>query len=303
VAALTVLLALLAALTNGSATVLQRLAAVEQNEACGGKRGGLRLLLATLRRPAWLAGAAAVLVSALCQAAALSVGELSLVQPLLTSELLFTLVVGSLVFRHRPARTTWLSFLALALGLALFLVAAEPSAGGGKASGLRWFGAGCCVVLAVLALVALARVVRGPARAAALGAATAVCFAFTAALMKEATQRVPDGLAAVFSTWQLYGMAVFGLSAVLLLQSALHAGSLAASQPALTLGDALVSIALGWALYGERIALGVRMVPEALGVLLIAAGTLGLSRSPAITAAWDTEPADAVRGRPPRSLR
>lgn len=289
---LTTVLALLAALANGAASVLQRRAALEQakQETEGGKRGPwrtVRRVVQLLRRPFWLAGAAAMGLSAAFQAGALAVGSLAVVQPLLASELLFTLLLGSLVFHHRPGRVTWVSFLMLAVGLALFLGSVSPSAGEATGNASHWLPVGIAATVAVFALTAIARTRRGASRAAALGLATAVCFACTAALIKEVTGRVPDGVAALFGTWYLYAMCVAGLLSLLLLQLALRAGTLAASQPALTLGDALVSVALGWVLFDERIALGLHLVPAAFGACLIAAGTFGLAHSPAVAGDWD----------------
>lgn len=120
-----------------------------------------------------------------------------------------------------------------------------------------------------------------------LGCATAVSFACTAALIKEVTGRVPEGAAVVFTTGYVYALGCAGLLSLLLLQSALRAGTLAASQPALTLGDALVSVVLGKALFGERIALGDHLLPTTLGACLVAAYTVGLSLSPAVAGHWD----------------
>ncbi|MYS39864.1 hypothetical protein GTY23_01085, partial [Streptomyces sp. SID5998] len=77
----------------------------------------LRWLVRVLRRPYWLAGAGLLALSTVLQAAALAVGSLSVVQPLMASELLFTLAVGSVVFHRRPDARTWLAFAALAVGL------------------------------------------------------------------------------------------------------------------------------------------------------------------------------------------
>ncbi len=222
------------------------------------------------------------------QGAALAVGSLALVQPLLASELLFTLVVGSLVFHRRPDRRTWLAFASLAAGLALFLGAAAPSPGRDTASPGGWAAAGLVLLAVVAGLVAVGRLVRGAPRAALFGSASAVSFAGTAALLKEVTGRLPQGVGAVLTQWPPYATAVVGLTAFLLLQSALRAGSLAASQPALTLGDALTSVALGWALFGEQVALGVRVLPEVIGVALIGLGSLGLAHAPSVHGAWDT---------------
>jgi drug/metabolite transporter (DMT)-like permease len=287
--ALTVVLALFAALSNASASVLQRrAAAVGEPEEPGGPKRAVRRLGHLLRRPDWLAGLGLLMLSAVLQGWALAVGSLSLVQPLLATELLFTLMVGSLVFRRRPDRRTWPAFAALAVGLALFLVAAAPAAGRSDAPVRAWVvgggAAGCAVVLLVLA----ARPARGASRAALLGLASAVCFALTAALLKQAVGRLAQGPGAMFTQWSPYATAVTGPVAFLLLQSAFGAGPPAASQPALTLGDALTSVALGWALFAESVQLGLRVIPEIIGVALIGAGSIGLANAPSLGRGWDT---------------
>ncbi|MEU2133972.1 DMT family transporter [Streptomyces sp. NPDC018352] len=286
-------LALSAALANGAASVLQRRAAMEQVEseaACGRPdvRRATHRLSQLVRRPVWLVGASALGLSAAFQTGALAAGSLSVVQPLMASELLFTLLLGTAVFRHRPDGRTWMSFLMLAIGLGLFLSAAVPSAGEATGQAGTWLAVGISATTAIAALTLLARTFDGAARAAILGCATAVSFACTAALIKEVTGRIPEGVAAVFATTYLYAMCCAGLLSLLLLQSTLRAGTLAASQPALTLGDALVGVLLGKTLFDERIALGVRLLPTTLGACLIAAGTVGLSLSPAVAGHWDS---------------
>ncbi|MGW1290123.1 DMT family transporter [Streptomyces sp. NPDC002586] len=289
--AVTVLLALLAALSNASASVLQRRAAVQEpyeDSGAGGVGAAVHRLGRLLRRPYWVAGAALLAVSGLLQAGALAVGSLSLVQPLLATELLFTLVVGGVVFRRRPDLRTWLAFAALAAGLAVFLLAAAPGAGRPTAPPRAWLLGGGGVLGAVVLLVAAARPARGAPRAALLGLASAVCFATTAALLKEAVGRLGQGPAAMFAHWSPYATGGAGIVAFLLLQSAFGAGSLTASQPALTLGDALTSVVLGWVLFAETVHLGLRTLPEAIGVALIGAGSIGLARAPAVRREWDT---------------
>ncbi|MFC9931430.1 DMT family transporter [Streptomyces sp. NPDC127190] len=299
--ALAVVLALLAALSNASASVLQRRAAARTEgdgpeQHAGAARRAAHGLGRMLRRPDWLGGLGLLMLSSVLQGWALAVGGLSLVQPLLAAELLFTLLVGSAVFRRRPDRRTWLAFAALAAGLALFLVSAAPSQGRSAARPGSWLLGGGAAACAVVLLVLLARPARGPARAALLGLAAAVSFATTAALLKQAVGRLAQGPGALFTYWSTYATAGAGLIAFLLLQGAFRAGSLAASQPALTLGDALTSVALGWALFAESIQLGVRIVPEVAGVALIGAGSIGLAHAVTVGEDWDTPP-----DRPPPS--
>ncbi|MYQ35007.1 DMT family transporter, partial [Streptomyces sp. SID4956] len=152
---LTVVLALLAALANAAASVLQRRAAADEPESGKGLRQALRWLGHVLRRPYWVAGAGMLALTTVLQAAALGVGSLALVQPLMAAELLFTLVVGSVVFRRLPDLRTWLAFVALALGLSLFLTAAAPTSGRSMAIPGRWWPAGAALVALVAALVAV----------------------------------------------------------------------------------------------------------------------------------------------------
>ncbi|MCL3999258.1 DMT family transporter, partial [Streptomyces lavenduligriseus] len=137
----------------------------------------------------------------------------------------------------------------------------------------------CAGVMA--ALVGLAGRGRPPARRAALlAAASATGNALTAALLKSASGTFADhGLTAFLRSWQTYGFALAGVAAVLLLENALQAGPLAAAQPALTIGDAVVSLTLGITLFGERVRTGWWLVPELCGALLIVVGVLALSRA------------------------
>ena len=177
----------------------------------------------------------------------------------------------------------------LAAGLALFLGSASPAAGFARPSAWRWLIVGTVVLSCVAGLLLIARSVAGGLRAAVLGAATAIGFATTAALIKETTQRFHSGLGEVLTSWPVYAAAAAGATSMLLLQRTLRTGTLTASQPALTLGDAFTSVLLGVTLFGERIALGWRLVPEAVGVCLIAGGVLGLTRTPASSdeRSWD----------------
>ncbi|WP_309235311.1 DMT family transporter, partial [Streptomyces sp. TRM64462] len=133
-------------------------------------------------------------------------------------------------------------------------------------------------VMAVLVAVALR--LPSAARAAVLGTATAMGFSCTAALLKDALGRLPDGVGAVFTGWPLYAAMAVGLGSFVLLQVTFRAGSLVASQPALTLGDALLSVVLGVVLFEEQVVVGVRGVFEALALGVLVVACARLARSP-----------------------
>ncbi|MFJ8588422.1 DMT family transporter [Streptomyces sp. NPDC093595] len=276
------LFALCAAASNALATVLQRRATLTVPQAQGFRTG---LLLDLLRRPLWLAGMLAVIVAGVGQAAALATGPLALVQPLFVLELPLALLFGSLADHQRLAGRLWVAVAAVVAGLGLALMAAAPEGNRTHVPLDRWVPtlAGCAVVVLALTTAALRRP-PGRARAGCLGAATAVCYALTAALMKTSMHILDDsGVGAFFTTWHTYAFAACGVCALLLLEHALQGGPLVASQPALTLGDASVSLALGVLLYEEHVRAGWWLVPEVLGVGLIVAGVLALARAGAST--------------------
>ncbi|MFF3917565.1 DMT family transporter [Streptomyces sp. NPDC001852] len=263
------------AASNAVGTAFQRKA------ASASSRGGLRLLADLVRRPFWVIGMCGVVCAALFQSLALVNGPLALVQPLFILELPFALLVAAPLMHRRLPRSGWWGVGACVTGLAALLVAAAPHGAVDHAPLSRWIPALCLCLGGMAAAVLLAGGDRSPARRAALlAAASATGNALTAALLKSASGTFADhGFVAFLRSWQTYGFALAGVAAVILLENALQAGPLAAAQPALTIGDAVVSLTLGMTLFGERIRTGWWLVPEAAGALLIIGGVLVLSRA------------------------
>jgi drug/metabolite transporter (DMT)-like permease len=272
-----VLFALLTALANGLASVLQRLAA---QTAPAAKALHLSLFGYLIKHKVWLAGIAMVVLAAVCQAVALDTGPVALVQPIFIIELPFTLLVGSMIARRALPRMTWWAVALVTVSLGAGLAAAAPSGGSDEASLRVWVTA--LIVTAGFEAVVITFGVRarGNARAAAFGLAAACGYALTATLMKSAVTALSRGIGPFFSSWQLYATAVAGVGALFLLQYGLQAGSLVAVQPPLTLGDALISASYGVTVYGEDVRTGGwLLVAEIAAVLAVAAGCIELSRS------------------------
>ncbi|MEU0044994.1 DMT family transporter [Streptomyces werraensis] len=276
---LPVLFALGAALSNALATVLQRKAALTVPKSEGLRVG---LILDLLRRPVWLAGIVAVITAGVCQAVALATGPITVVQPLFVLELPLALVIAAALLQGRLSRAGWLAVGTVVAGLGVVLFAASPEGNRTQVPMTHWIPAVAVCVAAVAALVVAAlRRPEGRGRAACFGLATAISYAMTAALMKTSMHTLDDGgVTAFLTTWQTYGFALFGVCALFFLENAMQSGPLVASQPALTLGDACVSLALGITVYAEYVRTGWWLIPQILGAALIAAGVLALSRLP-----------------------
>ncbi|MGW1477630.1 DMT family transporter [Streptomyces rubiginosohelvolus] len=275
---ISVLFAVLTALSNGSASVLQRRAAMEVPDS-----DAMRLSLMTrlVRQKVWLAGIGLVIVAAVCQAIALATGPIAVVQPIFVIELPLTLLVAGLVMRVRADAAVWSGVAAVTAGLALGMAAAAPVEGRDTVEDFAWIPALLVTGVFEAGLIVAALRTRGNARAALLGLAAACGYALTAALMKDAMANLDDGgVVALLASWQLYATAAAGVGALFLLQNALQAGSLVAVQPMLTLGDALISILYGVTLFDEELRTGWWLLPELVALALIATGCVRLARTP-----------------------
>ena len=87
-----VVFALLAALCNAVSVIARHIASTANPD----RPTGLRIVGYLLRNPGWLAGSAAQVGAFACQAVALHLGELSVVQPLLVVELVLALILRRL---------------------------------------------------------------------------------------------------------------------------------------------------------------------------------------------------------------
>jgi hypothetical protein len=274
---ISVMFALLTSLSNGSGAVLERKAAAQVPAE---RSMHLSLLGDLLRRRIWLAGIGMVIIAALCQAAALATGPIALVQPIFIIELPVTLLLAALYNRRPlyllPWRAIILTTAALGAGLAL----AAPSGAIGTARNSSWFIALAITALFEFVLIGTAVSMQGEPRAALLGLAAACGYALTAALMKNAVADLNHGPKAFFTNWHVYATALVGVGALFLLQNALQAGSLVASQPMLTVGDALISIGYGVTLYSENLRFGWWLLPEFVALALIIVGCVQIAKSP-----------------------
>lgn len=277
-----VVLAVIAAFFTATSSVCQRLGA--KDEPVG--RFGPGLILRLVRRPIWLAGIGSMILGFVFQFIALHFGDLALVQPILSSELLFVLGYMGLIGTIRVRRRDWVAASFMAVGLGIFLFVASPHGGRLHPSAVTWWFAGIsCLGLAVIvAMVAyIPHRGRPPSpsrRAASLGVATGISWGFTAALIKELSSHTSGGVGGILGTWSTYAIVVIGTLSVLLSTHALQAGPIAASQPGFTIVDPLIASLLGVFIFGEHIDLGLaHLVPEAVAIFLLVVGVVWLSGS------------------------
>ena len=271
-----IVFAVLSALSNAGSAVLQRLAVVDRtSEASSLWRTAIDLV----RRPLWLLGAVFLIGTFGFQALALYFGPLSVVQPVLVLELIFTLGLRVFLLHDGIASRTWSAALMICLGLGAFLVVASPSEGTHVPNAGQWMLAGVTRALIVVALLLLARYGSAARRAALFGAATAVVWSVDAALMKQTVDELAhSGLPGLLTHWPLYAMIATGVLGTILLQAAYAVGPLAASQAPLLIVDPLASIVLGVELFHEQLRTGPGYVFGAVvSLAVLGAGVVMLS--------------------------
>ena len=292
---MSVLFALLGALSQALTSVLQRLANISGSAE---KKSGWQTTRFLIRHPLWLLGMLCLGGTFVFTALALYFGALATVQPILVTELIFTLALRVLWLGDRIAVRTWGASALLCAGLIGFLVVADPREGNGHPSAARWVAAVGSRGAVVLVLYVASRWGSPARRAALLGAAAALVWAIDAAFVKAATEVLArQGWSGLFVHWPVYAVVASGVLGTVLLQAAFAVGPLAASQSALLIVDPLASIALGIELFGEQLNDSpVAIAFEALFLAAMFTGVVLLSR-------WAPPEMMARTGRSPRVVR
>jgi drug/metabolite transporter (DMT)-like permease len=271
-----IVFAVLSALSNAGSAVLQRLAVVDRTSEA---RSLWRTAIDLVRQPVWLLGGLFLIGTFGFQALALYFGPLSVVQPVLVLELIFTLGLRVFLLHDGIASRTWSAALMICLGLGAFLVVASPSEGTHVPNAGQWMLAVGTRALIVVALLLLARYGSVARRAALFGAATAVVWSVDAAFMKQTVDELAhSGLPGLLTHWPLYAMIATGVLGTILLQAAYAVGPLAASQAPLLIVDPLASIVLGIELFHEQLRTGPGYVFGAVvSLAVLGAGVVMLS--------------------------
>lgn len=281
-----VVFALLTALSNAVSVTTQHIASTADPR----RSSGWRLVLYLFRNPLWLFGWVALAAAFLFQALALHNGLISVVQPLLVTELIFALVLRRFWIHQSIRLITWGAAALTCAGLAVFLVAGEPQGGQPTPLSHHWIAAGVTCSAGAAVLVALGQWGSPSRRAGLYASAAAIMWALVAVFIKTTTDTFTQfGVGGMFLHWPVYALAVSGLAGVWLQQAALHVGPLRVSQPLLVIIDPLVSIALSVWLFDERfIPDAVTLTVAAIAFAAMCVGVVLLTQTAPATMEADT---------------
>nr|MDQ3827677.1 DMT family transporter [Actinomycetota bacterium] len=195
------------------------------------KQFSLQLIVDLMRDRTWLAGIGAAVASYVFQAVALATGPLSLVQPLVVSELLFAIPISARRHQIRLGLREWAGLLTVTGGLVIGIVAANPHRGHPIQPFSSWIWALVTVVVIATIGVVIGKTISGPARASLFALSGAAVMALQSALFAATIAELRRDIGHTFLTWQPYALIVASFTGLFLVQNAYQAGPLAASMP------------------------------------------------------------------------
>jgi len=278
-----IVIALVAAFMLGTGVALQHQQAATMSDDSSVRPG---LLVALVRRPLWLLGMACDIVGFGLQAVALERGSLVVVEPVIATSLVFSLLVLGAMTHVRFSARELGSAVVVVGGLALFLLSASPTSSSHATASMRgWLTCGVIVwgAVAVVAVWATGRPAR--VRGVALAICAGLAAGFLAVSSKAFGDRLGDGLWSTLGSWQPYVLIASGILTTLMLQSAYQANTPTLTFPLIEITAPLTAATIGVSLFDESLAVeGWRTVIVVLALGLMIAGIVNLGRDSLITA-------------------
>jgi len=267
-------LALGAGAAYGVAIVLQFRGAQGANAS---QRLHLGLLKTLARNPVWLGGLALNGAGFALRFLALRHGSLSVVQPVVLSGVALALPAESM-FAQRPLARGDVAAAAVTTGALLaFVLTAGGDVGHATPTRTAWMAVGAVAIVAVAALVILARRRAGPASAMATAAAGGLLAALAAAMSRVMAAELSGHSTLMPVIWQAGVLAGLGVASIVLVQSAYNEGPLTAALPAVLVVEPVASVVVGVAAFHERLPHGagaVVVMAAALAAMVVAASRL-----------------------------
>ncbi|WP_405431631.1 DMT family transporter [Micromonospora sp. NBC_00617] len=212
-----------------------------------------RLLLRLLRSRLWLSGWIPDSAGVALQVAALRLGPIAVVQPVMASGLFMAILIEATLIRRRIARRDLLAAAIGIAGLTAFLLLADTRAGLATAPATSWAGPALCVTLVMTICVVAAHRLTGAAQGAVLGTASGLAYSLAAALVKDLTGRYHGNLIDTLLSWTSLALVSVAAIGLLLNQTAFQHGRLAAPLTALTLTDPITSVVIGITVFRETL--------------------------------------------------
>lgn len=277
------LLGLLAAfLFAGAAYYQQRAARETSREGHGVVEGAYALMRKLVRDPVWLKGWLVNLAGFGAQAAALHLGSVAEVQPLLATQLLFAMPMASLERRRWPRWRDWGSGLSICLGLVVLLVLVHAVPTGADVDRSKIVLAALSALAAIVVLVPIASRLGADVMVLVSAGCAGICFAMTAVFIKlTSDDLLHHGIASTATDWVGYALAVSTALGLVLEQAAFANGPLPWAVATKESVNPIASYAVGVLAFPIALPTDAGTVAGlVVAGLLLVAGAVGLAHSP-----------------------
>jgi drug/metabolite transporter (DMT)-like permease len=272
--------ALLAAVLLGVGFVLQQYSAEREPES---RFLSLGILTDLLRKPRWLLGIACMIAGYLLVAWSIDHLELTVVEPLLTTYLIWALVLAVPISRQ-PVKVGEVTGALILIGGVTLISLSRSTTPVGLSFGSfsHWYAAAIIAGIA-FAAVAIGHRRQGQVRATLTGTGAGLVFGVQDALTRQTLEGLQgNSWTVLFTTWSAYALVGAGILGIWLMQNAFSAAPLHASLPAIAAGEPLAGIALGIVVFGDRIQITPGMLAiEAGGIAALIVGVIAVARSSA----------------------
>src|SRR6516225_11252831 len=271
---------LIAAVLLGIGFVLQQYAARQEPEC---RFLSPRIITDLLRKPRWLLGIACMVAGQLLAAWSIGHSALSLVEPLLTTYLLFALILAVPLSRQPVRWSEVTGALILIVGVTLLSLSRSTKPIGLSFGSFSHWPAAAIIAGIAFVAVQVGHRTKGNARAVLVGLAAGLVFGIQDALTRQ-TLEILQGhpVTVLLTTWPPYCLLGAGIVGLWLMQNAFSAGPLHSSLPTIAAGEPVAGIVLGIVVFGDRIQISPgQLAIEAGGIAALIVGVVMVARSSA----------------------
>jgi len=243
-----ILLSVIAALFVAVGSALQH-QGVGDTEA---PQGGVALVIRLVKNKPWMAGLIITGLSTVLHAAALKDGTLAVVETVMAINLAMALPVRALLDRAKPSIGQSIAALVLTVGVAIFVTAANPTAGN-----MRTNGTGAVVmilagiVFALICIAIAARTRKERIAGVTLGLAGGVLYGLGGGALKTTVAEVTHNPIGALFDWPLWVVIGLNAWAFVIHQEAYARAPLRASLPALSVSNPIAGIIFGALVFDE----------------------------------------------------
>jgi drug/metabolite transporter (DMT)-like permease len=261
---------------------------LQQRVAAHASRSNLlsyRLLWELMHKPVWWAGVACMVIGQILGGLALNLGSVALVEPMLSSSLLFAFLIAALLAYQRIRWFEIAGALLISAALGVFIGVGNPHSSPTPAPDRAVIFLAVAVVAAVVLVLVIVGMRRGlVGESILLATGAGVLYGLQDAGTRAAlVVRNHHGVGAIFVNPWVYVVIAAATVGILLSQSAFRAARLDYSLPPIAVAEPVAGIALGVTLLGDVASVSILgLAVEAACFAAMIGGVVLIGRSPTL---------------------